>query len=82
MAIENTTFSAPIIVAGMNNTNRDLNTSFNTASTGLRPAMKTKVELPSPPTITRDTLAKRNVVESLSPALRYPINAPKTTSIM
>lgn len=82
MAIENTTFRAPIIVAGINNTNRDRNTSFNTASTGLSPAMNTRVEFPSPPTITRDTLAKRNVVESLSPALRYPISAPNATNII
>lgn len=70
LAIENTTLSATIIVAGMNSTSKDLKMSFNTPNTGLSPAMNTRVEFPSPPTTTRDTLANRNVVESLSPAFR------------
>ena len=82
MAIEKTTFNATIIVAGMNKTNRALNTSFNRDNTGVRFDMNTRVEFPCPLTITREILAKRNVVESLSPELRYPIKIPNITSII
>ena len=82
LAIEKTTFNATIIVAGINKTNKALNTSFNRESTGLIFDINTKVEFPCPLTITRVILAKRNVFESLSPELRYPIKIPNITSIM
>jgi len=69
-----------IIVDGINNTNKLAKMSDSKDNTGLRFDKNNNVLFPNPPTIIRDTLAKRKVVVSLSPAFRDPTIIPNTTN--
>ncbi len=69
-----------IIVAGINRTNRLESISDKNDNTGLKLDKNNNVLFPSPPTITNDTLANKNVIVSLSPVFRNPTTNPNTTS--
>ena len=80
MLNEKTVFNATTIVAGINKTSRLLRISFNIDRIGLRLEIKISVLFPCPPTITRETLARRNVMVFLSVVCKNPTANPKRTS--
>ncbi len=70
-----------MIVAGINITSKEAKIALSEDNTG---TVETyiRADCPIPLTITKDTEAKRKVIEFLSPTLRAPTRTPKITSII